>query len=96
MTTTLTTLTAPCATPPLLAHHLRHLAPGAPLLLLQDAVVMAAQPRFREVLAHYDCHVLAPDLAARGLTARLPDRIKPIDYAGFVHLTLQTQHQIAW
>ncbi|GAA5187721.1 sulfurtransferase complex subunit TusB [Ferrimonas gelatinilytica] len=96
MTTTLTTLTAACATPAQLAHHLRHLPPGAPLLLLQDAVVMATQPRFETILARFDAYLLLPDVEARGLVSRIQKGLKTVDYYGFVELTLQTQNQIAW
>ncbi len=41
-------------------------------------------------------YALEPDIAARGLGARLSDEIKRIDYAGFVQLCTEQPKMLAW
>ncbi|MBW3163471.1 sulfurtransferase complex subunit TusB [Ferrimonas balearica] len=92
--TVLHTLSRLAGSPAALADTLAYLAPGSALMLYQDAVAMAAQPRFAEVLAPYSLFLLEPDLQARGLTAVLP--ATTVDYPGFVALTLQYDNVQAW
>ncbi|MDX7986274.1 sulfurtransferase complex subunit TusB [Xenorhabdus sp. 12] len=41
-------------------------------------------------------YVLKEDLDARGMFEQISDRVKVIDYAGFVSLTVKHQQNFAW
>jgi tRNA 2-thiouridine synthesizing protein B len=41
-------------------------------------------------------YVLKPDLDARGLADRLMDGVTPVDYAGFVELTVSNKNCQSW
>ncbi|WP_298442823.1 sulfurtransferase complex subunit TusB [uncultured Ferrimonas sp.] len=94
--TTLHTLSQPCSNPEALQQQLRYRQPSDPVLLLQDAVLMAQQPRFTAQLTQYPLYVLQDDVAARGLS--LPPQLTAtlISYPEFVQLTLDTQQQVSW
>ncbi|MBY6185420.1 sulfurtransferase complex subunit TusB [Marinobacter hydrocarbonoclasticus] len=92
--TVLHTLSRLATSPAALEDTLALLAPGSSVLLFQDAVAMAAQPRFGQCLAPYTLYVLEPDLHARGLTLQLS--ATPVDYPGFVALTLRHDNVQAW
>ncbi|GAA4903627.1 sulfurtransferase complex subunit TusB [Ferrimonas pelagia] len=94
--TVLNTLSQPALSPQGLKDTLALLRPNDTLLLLQDAVVMACQPRFTETLADFELYVLSDDLTARGLALCANSPAKLIDYAGFVALSCQHQNQVTW
>lgn len=80
---------------------LRLLAPGDSLLLLEDGVYVAAQlqpgMRIRNMIpAGVALHVLDADLAARGISARIPAEFTVIDYTGFVRLCLAHARVVNW
>ncbi|GAA0213892.1 hypothetical protein GCM10009123_21370 [Kangiella japonica] len=59
------------------------------IILVEDAVVIAAQDK-----ANTDYYVLEEDLIARGLTPKDDWNIK--DYEGFVELTLAYDKTVSW
>ncbi|WP_051201837.1 sulfurtransferase complex subunit TusB [Ferrimonas senticii] len=82
--------------PEQLAQMLQYRGENDPVLLMQDAVLAASQPRFAALLNRMPVYLLADDLSARG-TAPLPElSAQPIDYNQFVQLCLDTNQQIAW
>jgi len=76
---------------------LQLLAAGDALLLLEDAVYAAqqAQPPL-QVPAGVTLYVLAADLAARGISARIRPDFCSVDHAGFVGLSLAHAKVINW
>ncbi|MBY5991523.1 sulfurtransferase complex subunit TusB [Ferrimonas balearica] len=84
------------SSPAALSDTLAYLAAGSSVLLMQDAVAMAAQPRFAQTLAPYRLYLLSDDLAARGLTVAADFSVTAVDYPGFVTLTLQHDNVQAW
>ena len=80
---------------------LRMLAPGDSLLLLEDGVYLATESvgtvPIRSVTADgVALYALAPDLAARGISAKLSADFSAIDYAGFVQLSLAHARVVNW
>lgn len=76
---------------------LQLLAAGDAVLLLEEAVYAAQQvlPPL-PVPAGVTLHVLAADLAARGIAARIRPDFCSIDHAGFVDLSLAHAKVINW
>jgi tRNA 2-thiouridine synthesizing protein B len=73
--------------------------PSDVVLLLQNGVIAglngsAAAAQLLDLGA--PIYVLIPDLMARGLMPHLAVGITPIDYHGFVALTVQHQSHCAW
>jgi tRNA 2-thiouridine synthesizing protein B len=80
---------------------LRMLAPGDSLLLIEDGVYLTAQLRAgtqgRSLIPHgVKLYALAPDIAARGISGKLPADFSGIDYAGFVQLCLAHPRVVNW
>ncbi|MGV3593177.1 MAG: sulfurtransferase complex subunit TusB [Gammaproteobacteria bacterium] len=80
---------------------LRALASGDSLLLVEDGVYLAPQLQAGMALrgaipAGVTLYALAPDLVARGLSAKLPVDFSGIDYAGFVQLCLAHPRVVNW
>lgn len=80
---------------------LRMLAAGDGLLLLEDGVYLAPQMhagmRLRALIpSGVTLYALAPDLAARGISAKIPADFSGIDYAGFVQLCLTHPRVVNW
>ncbi len=80
---------------------LRMLAPGDSLLLLEDGVYVATQLQQGEPIrsmipAGVTLYALTPDLAARGISAKIPSDFSGIDYAGFVQLCLTHPRVVNW
>lgn len=81
---------------------LNHLAAGDALLMIEDGVVGARKASaFTRLLedAAQRCaiYVLAPDLAARGMTDKdVIPAAKLVDYGGFVDLVAQHDRSQAW
>ena len=77
-------------------------APGDALLLLEDAVYLAGEPaatRLHEALAARGAaalFALAPDLAARGISARISPHVNAVEYTDFVALSLQHARVVSW
>ncbi|MBI2381124.1 MAG: sulfurtransferase complex subunit TusB [Gammaproteobacteria bacterium] len=80
---------------------LRLAAPGAAVLLIEDAVVaavagsMAAQ-RLKSQGVDLRLYVLEADVRARGLSDKLMDGIACIDDAGFVALVVAHDKTVSW
>lgn len=78
------------------------LAPGDALLLIEDGVYLAADAavqRMQEARAMTEppaLFALAPDLAARGISARISPLVNVIEYADFVALCLQHERVVSW
>lgn len=71
------------------------------ILLIEDAVYAATtgnayESKLRESMAGLQVYVLKPDLEARGLADRLMDGVTPVDYAGFVELTVSNKNCQSW
>jgi len=76
---------------------LQLLDPGDAVLLIEDGVYAAqeGQPQLT-VPAGVSLHVLTPDLAARGISARIRPEFCSVDHAGFVGLSLAHAKVINW
>ena len=71
------------------------------VLLIEDAVYAATsgnayEATVREAMGKLKFHVLMPDLEARGLADRLIEGVTPVDYAGFVELTVSNNNCQSW
>ncbi len=81
---------------------LKRAVPGSAILLFEDAVYASLRGTAQSDLVAgavnaYDFFVLAPDLAARGLdTSQVLQGVEPIDYGGFVDLTIARQSVQSW
>ena len=80
---------------------LRTLASGDGLLLIEDGVYLAPQMHANMALRAsipdgVALYALTPDLAARGLSAKLPADFSGIDYPGFVQLCLAHPRIVNW
>ncbi|MDD4929526.1 MAG: sulfurtransferase complex subunit TusB [Gallionella sp.] len=76
-------------------------AAGGDLLLIEDAVYAAtrgnaAESRLKAAMEKFRVYVLMPDLAARGMGERMSDGVTPVDYAGFVDLTVSNKSCQSW
>lgn len=98
---TLHTWNKATTTAPQLAACLAVLAEGDSLLLLEDAVYLALDAAFMSRFAAElpdspRLYALAPDLAARGISARISPAVNVIGYKEFVALSLQHQRVVNW
>jgi tRNA 2-thiouridine synthesizing protein B len=80
---------------------LSSLAAGDTLLLLEDGVYLLAQEDFLQKFAPYaaagvQLALLVPDLAARGVSARIPAAASVIGYKEFVALALHHDRVVNW
>ncbi|BBE51438.1 Protein TusB [Ferriphaselus amnicola] len=76
-------------------------ANGGDILLIEDAVYAATrgsatEAKLRSAMGRFKIHVLMPDLEARGLGDRLMDGATPVDYSGFVELTVSNKTSQSW
>ncbi|HET7831665.1 MAG TPA: sulfurtransferase complex subunit TusB [Gallionella sp.] len=79
---------------------LRVAEPGE-ILLIEDAVYAATtgnafEAQLREAMGRHKVYVLRPDLEARGVADRLIEGVSPVDYGGFVDLTINNQNCQSW
>lgn len=80
-----------------LASCLRLAQPGSALLLIEDGVYAATQPEtIGAALTTLKVYALQPDLAARGVAARVLDGVTTLDYAGFVELVATHPNNQSW
>jgi tRNA 2-thiouridine synthesizing protein B len=80
-----------------LASCLRLAQPGSALLLIEDGVYAATQAEaIAPALKTLKVYALQPDLAARGVAARLVDGVTTLDYAGFVELVAAHPNNQSW
>jgi tRNA 2-thiouridine synthesizing protein B len=80
---------------------LRLAQPGSAVLLIEDGVYAAtrgnaAEARLREAMKRVKVYALAPDLDARGMTARAIEGVGLIDYGGFVDLVCAQPNCQSW
>ncbi|HIJ61331.1 MAG TPA: sulfurtransferase complex subunit TusB [Rhodospirillaceae bacterium] len=81
---------------------LEHMAEGAGLLLIEDAIYPvsadhALAPRLKALAAEARLFVLAPHMVARGIGVEdLPAGIRLIDYGGFVDLVADHSPIQSW
>lgn len=76
-------------------------AQSGDILLIEDAVVAATAGNacaasLKEAMGRFKVYVLQPDLDARGLGDRLLEGVSPVDYGGFVDLTLSNKNCQSW
>ena len=74
---------------------------GHALLLIEDGVYgattgTASAARVAQACQRIKVYVLQPDLDARGLGDRRIEGVTPVDYAGFVDLTLEQPTTHSW
>lgn len=80
---------------------LRFALPGHALLLTEDAVYAATAAGagasgIPDAAARLKVFVLAPDLEARGMAAKLIEGVTAVDYAGFVGLVAEYPTSQTW
>lgn len=80
---------------------LRYAEAGASILLIEDAVYAAREGTeysdlIKAALQDKSVYVLQPDLDARGVSGKLIEGIKAVDYAGFVNLTTENKSVQSW
>jgi tRNA 2-thiouridine synthesizing protein B len=72
---------------------------GDALLLLEDGVYLLLSEAFHLWMSNNPAlhfFALAPDLTARGISDRIPPALNPVDYSGFVSLSLQHDKVVSW
>ena len=74
---------------------------GSAVLLIEDGVYAAtrgnaAEAKLREAMKQVAVYALAPDLDARGMSARVIDGIRLVDYGGFVDLVCEQPNCQSW
>ena len=71
------------------------------ILLIEDAVYAATtgnafEGKISEAMGRFKVYVLQPDLEARGLADRIIAGVSPVDYGGFVDLTVNNKNCQSW
>jgi tRNA 2-thiouridine synthesizing protein B len=74
---------------------------GSALLLIEDAVYAAtkgsvAAVKVQSAMVDVQIYALGPDLDARGMSARVLDGVKVVDYGGFVDLVTEHNSCQSW
>jgi sulfur relay protein TusB/DsrH len=74
---------------------------GSAVLLIEDAVYAAtkgsvAAAKIQAASADLKIYALGPDLAARGMAARVMDGVNVVDYGGFVDLVAEHNSCQTW
>ncbi len=80
---------------------LRLATKGSAVLLIEDAVYSAtkgstAAANIQAAMADLQIYALGPDLDARGMSARVLDGVKIVDYGGFVDLVAENNVCQSW
>jgi len=80
---------------------LRMATKGSAVLLIEDAVYAVTQgsvaaAQIQAAMADLQIYALGPDLDARGMSARVLDGVKVVDYGGFVDLVTETNVCQSW
>ncbi len=80
---------------------LRMASKGSAVLLIEDAVYAVTQgsvaaAQIQAAMADLQIYALGPDLDARGMSARVLDGVKVVDYGGFVDLVTETNVCQSW
>ncbi len=70
------------------------------ILLIEDGVISAAKntnsPMIADLAAQGRVYALQGDVEARGISSKLADNIKLVDYAGFVDLVVEHGTTVSW
>ncbi|GLP96130.1 sulfurtransferase complex subunit TusB [Paraferrimonas sedimenticola] len=66
------------------------------LLLSQNAVIAACQPRWRQALANHKVMVIEQDVIARGLSEKLLVECDRIEIEQVIDLSIEHQKVISW
>jgi len=74
---------------------------GSAVLLIEDAVYAvtkgsSAAAKIQAAMADLQIYALGPDLDARGMSARVLDGVKVVDYGGFVDLVAENNTCQSW
>ncbi len=74
---------------------------GSAILLIEDGVYAALKgSKFADVMNNaigkHEVYALGPDLDARGLSGKVIDGIKVVDYGGFVDLAAEQPRVQTW
>lgn len=80
---------------------LGHVKNGSAVLLIEDAVYAAttgnmAEAKVKAAMANVKVYALGPDLAARGMSARVLEGVNVVDYGGFVDLVAEHSNCQSW
>ena len=80
---------------------LAHVKKGSAVLLIEDGVYAAvkgtdAAKKLETTMKTVPVYVLQPDLEARGMSGRILDGVKLVDYGGFVDLAAEHPSVQAW
>jgi tRNA 2-thiouridine synthesizing protein B len=80
---------------------LRHAKKGAAVLFIEDGIYAAlkgtqASAQVQAAMKDVTFYVLQPDVEARGMSGRVLDGVKTVDYGGFVDLTVQHNAVQSW
>ena len=80
---------------------LRMASKGSAVLLIEDAVYAvtkgsSAAAKIQAAMADLQIYALGPDLDARGMSARVLDGVKVVDYGGFVDLVAENNTCQSW
>ena len=80
---------------------LAHVRKGSAILLIEDGVYAAAKgtavaKQVEAVMKTVPVYALQPDIEARGMTGRVLDGVKLVDYGGFVDLVAEHPSVQAW
>ncbi len=80
---------------------LRLATKGSAVLLIEDAVYAVtkggtAAANIQAAMADLQIYALGPDLDARGMSARVLDGVKVVDYGGFVDLVAENNVCQSW
>jgi tRNA 2-thiouridine synthesizing protein B len=76
-------------------------AKGGEILLMEDAVYAATkgnsfESKLVEATKRFKIYVLQADLEARGMSDRIVPGVTPVDYGGFVDLTVNNKNCQSW
>ncbi|MBI5331092.1 MAG: sulfurtransferase complex subunit TusB [Betaproteobacteria bacterium] len=80
---------------------LGHAKDGSAVLLIEDAVYAAtagnmSEAKVKAAMPNVKVYALGPDLAARGMSARVLDGVNVVDYGGFVDLVAEHSNCQSW
>ncbi len=80
---------------------MRHATKGAAILFIEDGIYAAlkgtkASAQVQAAMKDLTIYVLQPDVEARGMSGRVLDGVKMVDYNGFVDLTVQHNAVQSW
>jgi tRNA 2-thiouridine synthesizing protein B len=80
---------------------LAHVKKGSAILLIEDGVYAATQgtgaaKQLEQAMKTVPVYALQPDIEARGMTGRVLNGVKLVDYGGFVDLVAEYPSVQAW